>query len=303
MEDYFLGKATERIFLPLLKMLIPDIVDYALPIFGVFHNCAFIKIRKEYPFQARRVMHAIWGAGQMAFTKFIVVVDEHVNVHDEQDVLLPVFEQLRPAPATPRSSTAPSTSSTTPRPTSAPAARSASTPRARLRASRARPSLQFQRDGRTRCEPLFPMRQLMLRSCRGLSRDLITTPGVRAAATPRDLGHHWIFISLSSAGPGTVERLTGLLNSDRGHNLRYALLLGPDVDPADIDQSLFHWCANTDPRRDLVRQSLDQHVLIFDATPKSPARSRNGLPCREWPPIIVMTDEIKRRINARNKNC
>jgi len=91
MEDYFLGKATERIFLPLLKMLVPDIIDYAMPMSGVFHNCAFIKIRKEYPFQARRVMHAIWGAGQMAFTKFIVVVDEHVDVHNEQDVLFHLY--------------------------------------------------------------------------------------------------------------------------------------------------------------------------------------------------------------------
>jgi 4-hydroxy-3-polyprenylbenzoate decarboxylase len=97
MEDYFLGKATERVFLPLLKMLIPDIVDYALPISGVFHNCAFIKIKKEYPFQARRVMHSVWGAGQMAFTKFIVVVDEHVNVHDEQDVLFHLFSNCDPA--------------------------------------------------------------------------------------------------------------------------------------------------------------------------------------------------------------
>src|SRR3954447_7209724 len=97
MEDYYLGKATERAFLPLLKMLIPDIVDYNLPMAGVFHNCAFIKIRKEYPFQARRVMHAIWGAGQMAFTKFIVVVDEHVNVHDEQDVLFHLFSNCDPA--------------------------------------------------------------------------------------------------------------------------------------------------------------------------------------------------------------
>ncbi len=59
MEDYFLGKATERIFLPLLRTMVPDIVDYALPISGVFHNCAFIKIKKEYPYHARRVMHAI----------------------------------------------------------------------------------------------------------------------------------------------------------------------------------------------------------------------------------------------------
>ena len=96
MEDYFLGKATERIFLPLLRMMVPDIVDYSLPISGVFHNCAFVKIRKEYPYQARRVMHAIWGAGQMSFTKFIIVVDEHVNVHDEQDVLFHLFSNCDP---------------------------------------------------------------------------------------------------------------------------------------------------------------------------------------------------------------
>ena len=97
MEDYFLGKATERIFLPLLQMIVPDIVDYSLPISGAFHNCAFIKIQKQYPFQARRVMHAIWGAGQMSFTKFIIVVDEHVNVHDEQDVLFHLFSNCDPA--------------------------------------------------------------------------------------------------------------------------------------------------------------------------------------------------------------
>jgi 4-hydroxy-3-polyprenylbenzoate decarboxylase len=96
MEDYFLGKATERIFLPALRTLVPDIVDYNLPISGVFHNCAFIKIRKEYPFHARRVMHAIWGAGQMSFTKFIIVVDEHVDVHDEQDVLFHLFSNCDP---------------------------------------------------------------------------------------------------------------------------------------------------------------------------------------------------------------
>jgi 4-hydroxy-3-polyprenylbenzoate decarboxylase len=96
MEDYFLGKATERVFLPLLKMLIPDIVDYCLPMAGAFHNCAFVKIRKEYPQQARRVMHSIWGAGQMCFTKFIIVVDEHVDVHNEQDVLFQLFANCDP---------------------------------------------------------------------------------------------------------------------------------------------------------------------------------------------------------------
>jgi 4-hydroxy-3-polyprenylbenzoate decarboxylase len=95
-EDFWLGKATERIFLPLLQMLIPDIIDYNLPTFGCFHNCAFVKIHKEYPYQARRVMSAIWGAGQMAFTKIIVVVDEHVDVHDEQDVLFHLCANVDP---------------------------------------------------------------------------------------------------------------------------------------------------------------------------------------------------------------
>ncbi|MCC6581402.1 MAG: menaquinone biosynthesis decarboxylase [Phycisphaeraceae bacterium] len=86
-EDYYLGKATERVFLPLLKTMVGDIVDYDLPMFGAFHNCAFVKIRKEYPLQARRVMHAIWGAGQMSWTKILVVVDEDVDVHDHEQVL------------------------------------------------------------------------------------------------------------------------------------------------------------------------------------------------------------------------
>ncbi|MEO1235804.1 MAG: UbiD family decarboxylase domain-containing protein [Planctomycetota bacterium] len=95
-EDYYLGKATERVFLPLLKTLIPDIVDYDLPMFGCFHNCAFIKINKQYPLQARRVMHAVWGAGQMAWTKAIVVVDQDVDVHDHEEVLFHLLANADP---------------------------------------------------------------------------------------------------------------------------------------------------------------------------------------------------------------
>ncbi|MEM6259441.1 MAG: UbiD family decarboxylase domain-containing protein [Planctomycetota bacterium] len=95
-EDYYLGKATERIFLPLLKTLVPDILDYDLPMFGAFHNCAFIQIKKEYPLQARRVMHAIWGAGQMAWTKFIVVVDDDVDVHNHAEVLFHLCANVDP---------------------------------------------------------------------------------------------------------------------------------------------------------------------------------------------------------------
>ena len=95
-EDYYLGKATERLFLPLLRTIVPDILDYDLPMFGVFHSCAFVRIRKEYPLHARRVMHAIWGAGQMAWTKAIVVVDEDVDVHDQDAVLFHLAANVDP---------------------------------------------------------------------------------------------------------------------------------------------------------------------------------------------------------------
>lgn len=85
-EDGPLGKATERIFLPLIRLMIPDIVDYDLPVEGVFHNCAIVSIDKRYPKHAQKVMHAIWGAGLMSLTKLIVVVDSDCDVHDYSEV-------------------------------------------------------------------------------------------------------------------------------------------------------------------------------------------------------------------------
>jgi 4-hydroxy-3-polyprenylbenzoate decarboxylase len=96
MEDAYLGKATERLFLPLLKMVQPEIVDMDLPIEGVFHDCAIISIRKTYPGQARKLMNAVWGMGQMMFTKFVVVVDEHVDVHDYSEVTWRLFNNVDP---------------------------------------------------------------------------------------------------------------------------------------------------------------------------------------------------------------
>jgi len=87
MEDGWIGKAIERIFLPLIRLTLPEIVDMNLPIEGVFHNFCFVSIRKRYPGHAFKVMHALWGLGQLMFSKFIVVFDEDVNVHDLGEVL------------------------------------------------------------------------------------------------------------------------------------------------------------------------------------------------------------------------
>ncbi|HEY5452817.1 MAG TPA: menaquinone biosynthesis decarboxylase, partial [Polyangia bacterium] len=82
----WLGKATERLFLPLLQMTFPEIVDMNLPIEGVFHNLCIVSIKKEYPHHARKICHSLWGMGQMMFAKCIIVVDDDVNVQNVREV-------------------------------------------------------------------------------------------------------------------------------------------------------------------------------------------------------------------------
>ena len=86
-EDAWLGKATERIFLPAIRTTLPEIVDYDLPIAGIFHNCCIVSIRKQFPGHAAKVMHALWGLGMLSLTKCVVVVDASVDVHDYEQVL------------------------------------------------------------------------------------------------------------------------------------------------------------------------------------------------------------------------
>jgi len=87
MEDFYIGGASVKLFLPIFKMNFPEIVDIALPAEGVFHNLVFVSIKKTYPMQAYKIMHGLWGMGQMMFTKYIVVVDASVNVHNTSEVL------------------------------------------------------------------------------------------------------------------------------------------------------------------------------------------------------------------------
>jgi 4-hydroxy-3-polyprenylbenzoate decarboxylase len=94
MEDTYLGRATERLFLPLLKMTLPELVDMDLPKEGGFHNCVLVSVDKRYPLHARKVMHALWGTGQMQFAKCVVVVDATVDVHDYAQVAWRVFNNV-----------------------------------------------------------------------------------------------------------------------------------------------------------------------------------------------------------------
>ncbi len=94
MEDYFLGKATERIFLPLIRTSLPDVVDMNMPLEGVFHNCVIVSIEKRYPGQAKKVMSAVWGLGLMSLTRCVIVVDHDVDVQNVSDVAFHAFSNV-----------------------------------------------------------------------------------------------------------------------------------------------------------------------------------------------------------------
>jgi 4-hydroxy-3-polyprenylbenzoate decarboxylase len=96
MEDFYMGKAVERIFLPLMRTQLPEVRDICMPAEGVFHNLILVSIRKSYPGQARKVMHAIWGLGQAMFSKCIVVVDEDVDVQDVSSVAWQALNNIDP---------------------------------------------------------------------------------------------------------------------------------------------------------------------------------------------------------------
>jgi 4-hydroxy-3-polyprenylbenzoate decarboxylase len=96
MEDFYLGHATERIFLPLLKLTIPEIVDYHMPAEGIFHNLVFVSIDKQYPGQAYKVMNAMWGQGLMSLAKVLVIVDKEVNVRNPQEAWWVALNNIDP---------------------------------------------------------------------------------------------------------------------------------------------------------------------------------------------------------------
>jgi 4-hydroxy-3-polyprenylbenzoate decarboxylase len=96
MEDYWLGKATERLFLPLIRMTVPDLVDMNLPLEGVFHNCAIVSVHKRYPGHAKKLINAVWGLGLLSLTRCVIVVDGDIDVHDVSQVAFRAFSNVDP---------------------------------------------------------------------------------------------------------------------------------------------------------------------------------------------------------------
>jgi 4-hydroxy-3-polyprenylbenzoate decarboxylase len=297
-EDYFLGKATERIFLPLLRTIVHDIEDYDLPLFGAFHNCAFVKVRKAYPFQARRVMHSVWGAGQMAWTKCVFVVDHDVDVHDHEAVLRAAAERCEPVrdvesvngPLDILDHAAPVVGAGM---------------KFGFDCTRRMPGEE--RHGRIFDAPVTsePFRRLptseesasIVEICR-------RAPGVLDASNPGSCAHGWLFLRIDKHSPGQ-----GLASAESA--VRAIAAAGLPVPPrviavdaqanvGSLDESMFHWLAHTDVSRDSsALQTPGGLVEVYDATAKVAGDDRHGVPVRAWPPMLAMPDAVRTRMAER----
>ncbi len=268
-EDYYLGKATERIFLPMLRTLIPDIADYDLPMFGCFHNCVFVKIKKAYSLQARRVMCSIWGAGQMAWTKFIVVVDDDIEVHDMEAVWRAVFAnchfgrdiEMVHGPLDILDHAAPSLGVGC---------------KLGLDATRKVPGEEV---NQIPIEPPFPARPA---AGAGFADGLCGQHGITAAAIPDFAGGRAVFVALDAASAAdSYAALEFMLNAAAETRLDFAIAVDSSVDVHDAEDVFFHLCAGADPGRDMVRAG---DKIGFNATLKSPEQSVAGRIIRDYPP-------------------
>ncbi len=294
-EDYFLGKATERLFLPLLQVLVPDIADYDLPMFGAFHNCAFVQIEKEYPLQGRRVMSSIWGAGQMAWTKSIFVVGDDVDVHDQRAVMEACAMHCRPlhdveivrGPLDILDHAAP-----------------------RLAAGS---KIGFDCTPRWEGEqaggelPAGPRRLPSDGETRAYVERVCGVEGVLDAAVPVS-APGWLVVEVDR-GVGEDDHegmglavLDRVLELDPGFSPRlpFVVIVGRGVDIRSPVDGFFHWLANMDPGRDLVRRR--DHLgdcLAFDATPKTPGDERDGEPVRGWPPVVETDAGVVEKVRSK----
>ena len=295
-EDYYLGKATERLFLPLLKTIVHDIEDYDLPMFGAFHNAAFVKIRKAYPFQARRVMHSVWGAGQMAWTKTVCVVDDDVDVHDTAAVLRAVGERCVPArdtelvrgPLDILDHAAPFLG--------AGMKMGLDATRKSGMAETHRP-LEGLAAELCAAGEIGPVVGNDARACEARVRAI---DGVRDSKIPDNLGGWWLLVTIDKRFPGDGRRVIKALGAlaNEVSLPRWTIVAGSDADPTDTDATLFHWMANFSPDRDRSVSVCGRRVA-FDATPKAHGEEANGMPVRPWPPFMRMDDEVRAKVSGR----
>lgn len=278
-EDAWIGKATERIFLVPIKMtMVPEIVDMVLPVEGVFHNLVVVKIRKEYPGQASKVMHSLWGAGQMMFTKMMVVVDGEVDIHDPLALARYVSEHYDPLHDT----------NFTAGPVDVldhSCSVMAFGGKMGLDATRKSPEELSMRQ--TSSHPIAPLHI----DLEGLKSKF---PEIRDLNTRlTSIGISLAFLSVEKNRPGHVKELgRALFAMPEFQHLKTLIVLEHTVDIQDIADSVWRFSNNVDPKRDclLLEASDNQGMnhIVLDGTRKTLAL--DGFQ-RDWPNILASEEQ------------
>jgi 4-hydroxy-3-polyprenylbenzoate decarboxylase len=259
MEDCYLGKATERIFLPLLKFQVPEIIDMDFPLEGVFHNCVIVSIKKKFPLHGKKIMNSLWGIGQMMYTKMLIIVEETVNVHDYQEVLLTMMKQVN-HPSHIVLSEGP------------------------LDALDHASNLAFQgyRMGIDATKKL----KTEVSGKTFLDKNQI-----------EEVFHHEIEVKhfLKEDGKKTRSYLEACAKDENGKHV--IILVDKMVDENNWSQISWKIFNNIDPIRDLFIKERKDHTLFIgiDATKKG---VEDGL-TRPWPDDIIMSEEIKKMVSRK----
>lgn len=280
-EDYYLGKTTERVFLPLLRTLVHDIADYHLPQFGCFHNAAFVGIRKAYPLQARRVMSSVWGAGQMAWTKMVCVFDHDAPIHDEDAAMRTLFRHCD-------------------------FLRDTMTVQGPLDIlDHAAPWLGAGTKLGFDCTT-----KLQGEAWHGVPLGLPRQPSAAevAAVQPRlPQPCHFpavgggrlcvVQVTKHSAGDGAraAQAALAALPAEPGV-ADFIIVVDQHADPADWRSAFFFMASNADAGRDLFRAG---QRMAWDATRKLPGEERNDLPVRRFPPVVRMDSATSALVDRR----
>ncbi len=284
-EDAWIGKATERIFLAPIKMtMVPEIADMVLPMEGVFHNLAIVKIKKDYPGQAMKVMNSLWGAGQMMFTKMIVVVDGDVNIHNNAEVARYVSENVDPQQDFVF--------------TSGPmdvldhsCSKASFGGKMGIDATQKLPE-----ELRTNTE------KTPVKTASALNKEAIKTrnPAITAINDALlGLGISLLFISVEKTEPEQIENLNqNLFKQGLLDEVKVVIYLDHTIDISDTADAVWRFSNNIDPKRDafIVKAKNNQSLshIGFDGTRKT--KELDGFE-RDWPNILANTTAVIEKVD------
>lgn len=279
-EDAWIGKATERIFLVPIKMtMVPEIVDMVLPVEGVFHNLVIVKIDKEYPGQASKVMHSLWGAGQMMFTKIMIVVDGEVDIHNSEEVARYISEHTNPG--------------TDIYFTQGPVdvldhscSVMAFGGKMGIDATKKLPEEHNGTVESGKVSAAIDTNKLLhaFPEIKGINTSLISKT------------ISLVIVSIEKNRKGHVRELAEKLFAlDEFRNIKVLLFVEGTVDVSNIADAVWRFTNNVDPRRDhfVIRGQSNEHIA-FDGTRKT--KVLDGFQ-RDWPNILVSTDETIKKID------